>query len=55
MSASDILQPIRGSKGASDPGPRNIELDRQNPDLLAPPETDHGLLPNLKFSFSRAR
>jgi len=54
MSASDILQPIRGSKGASDPGPRNIELDRQNPDLLAPPETDHGLLPNLKFSFSQA-
>src|SRR5271165_5496776 len=54
MSASDILQPIRGSKGASDPGPRNIELDRQNPDLLIPPETDHGLLPNLKFSFSMA-
>jgi oxalate decarboxylase len=54
MSASDILQPIRGSKGASDPGPRNIELDRQNPDLLIPPETDHGLLPNLKFSFSQA-
>ena len=54
MSSSDILQPIRGSKGASDPGPRNIELDRQNPDLLAPPETDHGLLPNLKFSFSQA-
>ena len=54
MSASDILQPIRGSRGASDPGPRNIELDRQNPDLLAPPETDHGLLPNLKFSFSQA-
>src|SRR5271166_322728 len=54
MSSSETLQPIRGRKGASDPGPRNIELDRQNPDLLAPPETDHGMLPNLKFSFSQA-
>ncbi len=54
MSTSDALQPIRGAKGASDPGPRNLELDRQNPDLLTPPETDHGLLPNLKFSFSQA-
>ncbi len=34
MSTSDALQPIRGRKGASDPGPRNLELDRQNPDLL---------------------
>jgi oxalate decarboxylase len=54
MNASNVSQPIRGAKGATDPGPRNIELDRQNPDLLAPPETDHGLLPNLKFSFSLA-
>ncbi len=54
MGSSEFLQPIRGRKGASDPGPRNIELDRQNPDLLSPPETDHGLLPNLKFSFSQA-
>lgn len=34
--------------------PRNPELDRRNPDLLAPPETDHGIMPNLKFSFSQA-
>ena len=26
---------------------------RQNPDLLAPPDTDHGTLPNLKFSFDQ--
>jgi oxalate decarboxylase len=28
--------------------------DRQNPDLLTPPSTDHGTLPNLRFSFSDA-
>jgi oxalate decarboxylase len=26
--------------------------DEQNPDLLVPPSTDHGTLPNLRFSFS---
>jgi oxalate decarboxylase len=49
-----IPQPMRGGKGADDPGPRNVERDRQNPDLLASPETDHGTLPNMKFSFSDA-
>jgi oxalate decarboxylase len=48
------IEPIRGTKGASDPGPRNIELDSQNPDILNPPETDNGSLPNLKFSFAMA-
>jgi oxalate decarboxylase len=33
-------------------GPRNIALDRQNPDLIKPPATDHGTVPNLKSSFS---
>ena len=47
-------QPRRNGTGGDDPGPRNIDRDRQNPDLLAPPETDHGTLPNLKFSFSDA-
>ncbi len=28
--------------------------DQQNPDLLVPPSTDHGTLPNLRFSFSDA-
>jgi len=54
MNASAFPQPIRGDKGASDPGPRNVELDLQNPDIFIPPETDHGSLPNLKFSFSLA-
>ncbi|WP_422877901.1 oxalate decarboxylase family bicupin [Ktedonosporobacter rubrisoli] len=51
---NQIPQPLKGRLGASDPGPRNIQLDRQNPDLLTPPETDHGTIPNLKFSFSNA-
>ncbi len=28
--------------------------DQQNPDILVPPSTDHGSLPNLRFSFSDA-
>jgi oxalate decarboxylase len=45
-------QPRRPGHGGTDPGPRNLERDRQNPDLLLPPSTDHGTLPNLRFSFS---
>lgn len=47
-------QPIRGTKGATDPGPRNAMLDAQNPDVFIPPATDNGSLPNLKFSFGMA-
>lgn len=54
MDKTKDLQPIRGSKGATDPGPRNIMLDAQNPDVLTPPTTDKGSLPNLKFSFGMA-
>jgi oxalate decarboxylase len=54
MSTSSFPEPIRGALGASSVGPRNIELDRQNPDLLAAPDTDFGSIPNLKFSFSLA-
>jgi hypothetical protein len=35
-------QPIRGSKGGSDPGPRTSNYDKINSDKLAPPGTDHG-------------
>jgi oxalate decarboxylase len=47
-------QPQRPGHGGTDPGPRNLERDRQNPDLLVPPSTDHGTLSNLRFSFSDA-
>jgi oxalate decarboxylase len=48
-------QPIRGALGASILGPRNVSLERENPDLLASPPTDSGTIPNLKFSFAAAR
>ncbi len=47
-----IPQPQRPGHGGTDPGPRNLIRDRQNPDILVPPSTDHGTLPNLRFSFS---
>jgi oxalate decarboxylase len=50
----DVPEPVRGGLGATIMGPRNVELERQNPDLLASPYTDAGTIPNLKFSFSDA-
>lgn len=47
-------EPIRGTKGADIIGPRNLEIENQNPDILLPPETDHGGIPNLKFPFAMA-
>jgi oxalate decarboxylase len=52
--AGDIPEPERGNEGATILGPRNDPVDRENPDLLAPPPTDAGALPNLKFSFGGA-
>jgi oxalate decarboxylase len=46
-----IPQPMRPGHGGTDPGPRNLARDMQNPDILVPPPTDHGTLPNLRFSF----
>src|SRR5437868_15207107 len=51
---NQVPQPIRGNEGATDPGPRNVALDRQNPDMLTPPSTDPCTIPNLKFSFGLA-
>src|SRR5262245_13088798 len=48
-------EPIRGDRGASILGPRNLPVERENPDLLASPYTDNGTIPNLKFSFAAAR
>ena len=33
-------------------GPRNKDRERQNPDLLRPPTTDHGTMPNYRWSFA---
>ena len=54
MTTQSIPQPVRGHLGETDVGPRNLELDCQNPDLMAAPDTDHGSIPNLKFSFGTA-
>ena len=48
-------QPVRDGLGAPILGPRNVPLERENPDLLASPATDSGTIPNLKFSFATAR
>ncbi len=37
-----------------DRAPRNDAVEARNSDLRSPPVTDHGLLPNLKFSFAQA-
>jgi oxalate decarboxylase len=47
-----VPQPQRPGHGGTDPGPCNVIRDRQNPDLLVPPSTDSGTIPNLRFSFS---
>jgi oxalate decarboxylase len=52
QSTGAIPQPQRPGRGGTDHGPRNLMRDRENPDLLVPPSTDHGSLPNLRFSFS---
>ncbi|BBI33291.1 oxalate decarboxylase family bicupin [Cohnella abietis] len=50
---ANIPQPIRSDgAGATDLGPRDIMRDIENPNMLVPPITDAGLIPNLKFSFS---
>ncbi|EMD31304.1 hypothetical protein CERSUDRAFT_163165 [Gelatoporia subvermispora B] len=46
-----IPEAIRGSLGATVIGPQNVDIDRQNADLLAPPSTDAGTVANAKWPF----
>ncbi|KAF2129051.1 Bicupin, oxalate decarboxylase/oxidase [Dothidotthia symphoricarpi CBS 119687] len=48
------LQPLpwRNGEGATMLGPRNRERERQNPDMIRPPSTDHGNMPNMRWSFA---
>ncbi|KAI0368629.1 oxalate decarboxylase [Pilatotrama ljubarskyi] len=46
-----IPEAVRGSLGANILGPQNVEIDRQNADLLAPPTTDSGSVQNAKWPF----
>ena len=50
----DLPQPIVGMRGADIAGPRNAQVEAQNPDILTPPLTDNGGIPNLKFPFAMA-
>lgn len=56
MAADKTPEPIRESdgKGWLDLGPRDIARDLENPDILVPPSSDAGTMPNLRFSFSDA-
>ncbi|GGE09047.1 oxalate decarboxylase [Marinithermofilum abyssi] len=48
-----LPQPIReDGAGGVDLGPQDVMRDLENPDMLVPPATDAGTIPNLKFSFS---
>jgi oxalate decarboxylase len=52
-SYENVPQPIRDDgAGGIDLGPRDVMRDLENPDMLVPPATDAGTIPNLKFSFS---
>ncbi|TBU23815.1 oxalate decarboxylase [Dichomitus squalens] len=48
-------QPERGTLGASILGPQNEQIDKQNPDILAPPTTDSGTVGNAKWPFSLSK
>lgn len=42
----------RNGKGTNIMGPRNRDRERQNPDMVRPPSTDHGTLKNMRWSFA---
>ncbi|KAJ5566622.1 hypothetical protein N7535_008260 [Penicillium sp. DV-2018c] len=44
--------PFRNGDGTTVMGPRNRDRERQNPDIVRPPSTDHGSLPNMRWSFA---
>ncbi|EJD06750.1 oxalate decarboxylase [Fomitiporia mediterranea MF3/22] len=48
----EIPQPINRDLGAPLMAPDNIAISQQNPDLLAPPSTDHGSVENAKWPFA---
>jgi oxalate decarboxylase len=52
LAQDQTQQPVEGKRGASILGPRNPEREAQNPNLLRPPTTDHGTIPNLRFAFA---
>ena len=49
---SGLPEPIRPGEGASVLGPRNPAREAEARDLVRPPETDSGSLPNMRWSFA---
>jgi oxalate decarboxylase len=55
QSVAQPLEPMRApGVGGTDPVPGDVVREGQNPDMLNPPATDSGTLPNLRFSFADA-
>ena len=54
MQSNRLPQPIRDGDGATILGPRNVPVETENADVLTPPRTDSGTVPNLKFSYAAA-
>jgi oxalate decarboxylase len=50
--AAGVEPSRRAGIGGTDPGPQDTSRESQNPDIVNPPSTDHGTLPNLRFSFA---
>jgi oxalate decarboxylase len=51
-SIMSAIEPIREAEGADIVGPRNADRERQNPFTVRSPASDHGTMPNLKWSFA---
>ncbi|PGH04735.1 hypothetical protein AJ79_07014 [Helicocarpus griseus UAMH5409] len=52
LTVEKIPQPSRGNKGSNILSPQNPDRQKQNPDGISPPVTDHGKMPNMKWSFT---
>jgi oxalate decarboxylase len=52
QNGSSSPAPIEGKKGGTILGPNDPARAAENPNFLQPPPTDHGSIPNLRFSFS---
>jgi oxalate decarboxylase len=49
---AEAIRTMRDGEGADIAGPRNPAREAQDPFTLRPPGTDHGSMPNMKWSFS---
>lgn len=50
--AQGATEPVSGAEGAPIAAPVNAARQAQEPFTTRPPRTDHGTMPNLKWSFT---